>query len=427
MNLSIRTMPTPHGGPRPRRFSLLALGAALLLMTALSLAACSGGGSGGGSDDDCLETLCAPGETACRADGHFAVTCEDGGKAWAIHACATGTYCTGGECVPTSCAPGARVCAGASEYKTCDPLGSGFGPNTACDADLTCVFGECLKASCFAGEGGCGSASLISCSTSGAGWEQTPCGDEEHCEQAEGKAPTCVTNMCKPFSRQCDGAASWRGCDAQGVIAAASVACDGGESCLSGLCVPIVCEPADDADVAITDVIEDVEVDLHSLWDISETDDADTALADVEIPPLDPPDSGKLMLDGERFEFEMNLSAKYVANEEILSIAMNELVGTLQYQLEILVRPIPEYSVGEWSSDDPSEVGVDIRLNDGTGEAGAGPDSWKYQSASYAVEINEFGPVGGRVKGSFSAILKDATGGPDLTLTNGSFNIKRKN
>jgi len=396
----------------------------VVALLATALAACSGGGNG------CVDTVCTPGAKACQADGHLLGTCAADGRTWELASCPDTTYCSAGQCVPTLCAPAQRVCYDPKAWQQCDALGTSLGAQTACADGTACRHGVCLDEPCLAGQSACNGTTVISCGVSGEGWVATECPAGQHCFQPEGQAAACQADLCVPYSRQCAGTEGYQACAADGSGWEAGVACKGGQACHNGICTDKLCAlPQPEPDTAGGDTAGDVPAgdataDADALTPLDVPGQADEA---GELPPLDVPDSGSAVLNGNQVTFSLSLSGKYVANEKRVIVSMNELVGTLMYQLEVHVIPVEEFTVGEWTSADPSEVACEIRLNDGTGDPGAGADSFKYSAADYQVTLDQFDATGGRLKGTFSGTLKAKDGSTDIVVTNGNFDVKRKN
>lgn len=392
------------------------------VLLGLALLACSGGGS------SCVDTLCVAGDKACQAEGHLLGTCASDGRSWELKSCPGGTYCDGGSCVPTVCVPGLRVCFDETAWQSCDDLGTGLGLSTACGEETGCVHGVCLASPCFAGDSACNGTRRLTCSTAGGGWVTEDCAAGQHCLQAEGADAECRADACPPYARECVGTDGYKACAADGSAWGDPVACAGDEACFNGLCSPKLCQlptPEPDAVDAATDApaADGIPADADALapLDVGGHDEQE------ELPPLEVPDTGSVAINGNPIDFTMSLSGKYVANEERVIVSMNELVNAKLYQFEIHVLPVAEYTEGEWTHTDPSEVACELRLNDGTGEPGGGPDSYKYKATEYTVALDQFDAVGGRIKGTFSGTLQSKDGTETLVLTAGKFDVKRKN
>ena len=226
------------------------------------------------------------------------------------------------------------------------------------------------------------------------------------------------------------GTDGYKACAADGSGWDDPVLCAGGQACHNGLCTDKLCaieqpEPdvtGGDTSDAAADAGPDTAADTLTPLDVPGDEAA-------ELPPLEVPDSGSVIMDGNKVDFTLSLAGKYVANEQRVIVSMNELVGVKMFQLEVHVTPVDEFTVGAWTGADPSEVACEIRLNDGTGTPGEGPDSWKYAASDdYEVALDQFDAVGGRLKGTFSGTLKAKDGvSPDVVLTGGTFDVKRKN
>lgn len=403
----------------------------LLAVGALALACSSSSGDGGG-DGGCVDSLCTAGETTCMADGVYAATCKADGLAWSVSRCDSGTLCVDGACAASPCAPGSSECVDEASARACDALGSAFGEPASCEEGAACLesVGMCVPETCYAGDAACGVDYIAACSLSGAGWEKQPCDPGQHCVQIEGEAPACVEDVCAPMDRRCQDLASYTICAADGSGWGEPVACGGGDACVDGFCFDTICvpepEPVEDTGGGDEDVIEDTAAG-DAVLDGGRPDTSVEEDVEEELPPLDPINTGGATMNGEVTPFTLNHSAKYVAEEELLTLSMNELVGVLQYQFEIHLAPIPEFSVGEWTSEDPTETSGFIFLNDGTGDPEAGAESFKFAASDYIIVVDEFGNVGGRIKGTFSGTLVSKDGTETLVVTDGYFDIKRKN
>jgi hypothetical protein len=122
---------------------------------------------------------------------------------------------------------------------------------------------------------------------------------------------------------------------------------------------------------------------------------------------------------GSPTEFTSNKAAHYVVAKQALHVTMDE--G--QCKLEIVFKPIEELVIGQFVSEAPSSVVPVITMNDGTTDPAQIP--WKYVSKNYEITLDEFGFPGEQVKGAFSGTLEDQTGGGDVVLTGGVFDVPR--
>ena len=123
--------------------------------------------------------------------------------------------------------------------------------------------------------------------------------------------------------------------------------------------------------------------------------------------------------DGGQVTFTSTKEALYIFKDEDLQVVMAE--G--QYQLEVHLGGIDEGVVGQFTSDLPNPVSPWIWFNDGS----ALPEGtlWKYEAVAFQVTVDQFDPPDGRVIGLFSGTLEDLTGGPQIELTDGYFNVPR--
>ena len=80
--------------------------------------------------------------------------------------------------------------------------------------------------------------------------------------------------------------------------------------------------------------------------------------------------------------------------------------------------------MGSFSSDEPGSVTPWIWFNDGTTDQNE--VQWKYEAVTYQLTLDQFDQPGGRVIGTFSGTLEDVTGGPPIELTDGFFDVPRK-
>ncbi|MFH1532051.1 MAG: hypothetical protein ABIK09_15100 [Pseudomonadota bacterium] len=133
-----------------------------------------------------------------------------------------------------------------------------------------------------------------------------------------------------------------------------------------------------------------------------------------------------MTLDGGDFEneelsFISNKKANYTSHVEILDVTM----ANSPYLLYIQLLNIEEGVVGSFSSMEPVSVSAQIFFNDGSDL----PEDiqWRYVSAEYEITLEEFGPSNeGWVQGTFSGVLVDQFGGESMTLSDGFFNVPRK-
>jgi hypothetical protein len=167
-----------------------------------------------------------------------------------------------------------------------------------------------------------------------------------------------------------------------------------------------------------------------SLLDIPSIPDS-IQLQDIPTTPPDlkPLSKASATINGELLTFSSGKDAGWVA---LGGEGSTETGNALQIsmakggkKLEIIIKGIQENQVGQWASDDTSEVTVEFRWSDGftqvgQGEMGCTTQGWTACSQTYFVEISAFEPVGGRVKAIFETTLFDGT-----TITEGTLDVER--
>jgi hypothetical protein len=215
-------------------------------------------------------------------------------------------------------------------------------------------------------------------------------------------------------------------CDVAGGLVVTS--CQENEACVDGLCQPRVCgvtySDGPGADAAGSDGISDA----GTLTDLSLPEIGEMVTLDLppkDIPPLEKPAKATVTItggafDNEEVKFTSSKQALYIVKESDLQVGMAK--GALM--LELHFQGIEEGVVGNFTSEEPGSVTVWIWLNDGTTDQTQ--IQWKYQSTAFDVTLDQFDPPGGRVIGTFSGSLEDITGGAPLELTNGQFDVPRK-
>jgi hypothetical protein len=62
-------------------------------------------------------------------------------------------------------------------------------------------------------------------------------------------------------------------------------------------------------------------------------------------------------------------------------------------------------------------------MNDGTNDSAT--VQFRYEAVEYTINIDEFGDVGARIKGSFQALMADAIEKGKSMYVEGTFDIKR--
>ena len=401
-----------------------------VLVALVTLPACSGGGGdgdGGGGDGTCVETLpgCDTGEPTC--EGQYVRTCNADGTAYAYEYCYL-QICKNGACATANCVnPGKATCSDVSSGTKCWEDLSNQAPFN-CGDGTTCAGGECFALPCTAGKIQCApEGGFVTCTPDGTAWAFTACAAGEYCDLAAANNcvpmhPQCVLN---PLGRFCEDRAVAKVCAPEG--RAITEACGDTEVCVEGFCQKKACgvayEPIGGDDTTTPDdVVTTGDVDMDA-------DDAFVPPPDTpapDIPPLEPPTKAWVSLNGgdfahEEVKFTSNKTANYIHADKTLQVKMAK--GS--YILEIQIQNIEEGVVGNFSSADPGSVTAVYLFNDGSELQGE--MQWRYVSAEYDVTLEEFGPANeGRVKGTFSGQLQDQLGGDPVNLSEGYFDVQRK-
>jgi len=400
-----------------------------VLIAVVALSACGGGSGGGddGGDGACVEKLpgCDAGEPVCY--GQYVRTCNSDGDGYLYEYCFQ-QVCNNGACAAAACVePGKATCVDVSSGTMCKEDLSVQMPFD-CDDGTTCAGGECFAVPCTAGDIHCApERGFVTCTEDGAAWAFTACAAGEYCDLAASNYcvpmhPECVSN---PLGRFCEDLATAKVCTPEG--RAVSEACGAKEVCVEGFCQQKACgvvyEPTSGEDTVR--VYDTVRVD-----DV--TDDASDAFIpppdtpQPDIPPLEPLAKAEVSFNGgdfahEEVEFTSNKTANYIHAEKTLQVKMAK--GT--YILEVQLLNIEEGVVGNFSSADPGSVTAVFLFNDGSELQGE--MQWRYISSEYDVTLEEFGPANeGRAKGTFSGVLQDQLGGDPVSLSDGYFDVPRK-
>ena len=381
----------------------------------------------GGGDGACVEALpgCETGEPTCI--GQYVRTCNGDGTEYLYEYCYK-TVCKNGACAQAACTdPGLATCVDVSTGTKCKDDMSIQLPFDCADG-TTCAGGDCFPVPCTAGETLCApERGFVTCTEDSSAWAFTACAAGEYCDLASANYcvpmhPECVNS---PLSVFCDDLSTAKTCTPEG--RADTVTCGDKEVCVEGFCQEKICgiayEPAGGDDtVGPTDVIdpEDITGDLGDGF-VPPPD-----LPTPDIPPLEPKNLGEASFNGgdfahEEVTFPSNMTANYIHAEKILQVKMAK--GS--YILEVQIQNIEEGVVGLFSSADPGSVTAVYLFNDGSELQG--DMQWRYVSSEYEVTLEEFGPANeGRVKGTFSGVLADQTGGDPVVLSDGYFDVPRK-
>lgn len=174
------------------------------------------------SDNDCQT-----GALRCNA-GHC-VECTEHDD------CPDENNCHSGRCLPWTCTPGSVRCSG-TEVTVCDATGLDYSATTDCGVQGgTCEAGTCVGVACDAGAFLCDGAVLYQCAASGTSLTSVEvCDTAELCNAVEG---SCSSQVCTPGDTVCDGTVL-RVCNADGSALEVSADCsDNDEVCYEGACL----------------------------------------------------------------------------------------------------------------------------------------------------------------------------------------------
>ncbi len=374
------------------------------LILALILTAC-GDDETGPTGPTFADKLCETGEKSCF--GNSAATCSDDGQAWTLNYCGLTKICEAGSCAKDrECPfPGLAKCkdGAVNILNVCNATGTALTEQT-CDPGTGCFAGACRTIPCTDGETACGWRSAATCSAGN--WIATACDANETCQDG-----ACVPEVCKPESLACKNENTAQTCKVDGSGYAES-ACAENEICYEqyGFCTPKLAEePTEITDDIVEPDAEDGEV----------VDDAGPIEDKGPPAELEPLDLAEAVIDGEKVVFKSHKTASYVETDSDLRITMDQ--GS--QKIEISIKPIDEFDVGEFSSQTPSDVNVIIFYDDGT--AGRTGGAFNYQSVDYEVELIKFQSNHGRVKGTFSGTLTPDGGQTTIPVENGNFDVKR--
>jgi len=192
---------------------------------------------------ECLKQVCEPNEYFCQ-DGQPQSCLYNGTQASQIDTCTSTEYCEDGLCKVQKCTPGEATCSG-NQIGTCNDAGSGVdvdSSSTDCeDTGEVCWNGACLDKVCEPGARFCGTDEVRSCQNNGTSSTlHTSCGSSSYCNAAL-DPPACATNLCTPNAPACDAnRATTCNADGSGYLATGTT-CGTGELCVSGSCLPVIC------------------------------------------------------------------------------------------------------------------------------------------------------------------------------------------
>lgn len=190
----------------------------------------------------CLPEVC-PGTYGCSQGNPR--TCTANGTAFGTtqDICQTTEHCVENArlCVTDVCTQGSPACNG-NVATTCNADGSGYLPGgTACGEGERCVSGTCLPIICTANAYFCDGGNVYRCGSDGTTSSLfSTCTAAQFCQDGLSYCPMDVCTGGLPF---CNGELVST-CRADGSGAEeGGTACPSGQTCDSGACAPVVCEP----------------------------------------------------------------------------------------------------------------------------------------------------------------------------------------
>ena len=357
-------------------------------------------------------TFCQDGQAVCK--GNAVATCK-AGTSYDVTPCGESKYCTGGTCKPVVCEKGKLSCDG-KNVMACPEDGSAD-PSVLKTCPNKCLAGTCVG-NCNDGETMCGWKSLLMCMSGN--WSAQACGAGQICDAKQKK---CIDRACTPTDQQCTSASARQICSITG-DKWQPASCGAGEGCFDGVCRTLVKGgEKPDAGTTVKDVATSggdatVNLDTKGFIDIGkkeiilEQNDLFTVtLSETATPP-----AGTAPMT---FDFS---SANYNSISKMLQISGDSGLN----KLEIQIAPIEEFQTGTFTAAGGEAADAKVLMNDGTTDPAK--VQWKYQQADYTINLTAFDDVGGRIQGTFSAQLIDATDKTKkLYLVDGSFDIKRSN
>ncbi len=385
--------------------------ASLLLALATTLTV----GCGGEESSKVAEvtTLCSDGEQRCY--GNALLTCEASGKAWKVASCGASKTCVkdgaGATCKAVVCAKASLTCDDSKVLKCPDDGLTEATPFASCKPTEHCTFGTCVPTSCTSGDKRCGWNAALSCE--GGAWKSQKCANGERCDDT---SHTCVAQACVPTAIACVSETKRQTCkvDGSGWVEAA---CAAGEVCNDGVCHAKVKGSGSGSDASGSDA---------TAADASGEDSGgflDVQKDEFVFEPLDvltiyKAAAAPIPAGTKAFEYEFN-SANYLSVEQLVQITGN---ANLE-KIEISVAPVEEFTTGSTNETEQQWPTSAVKMNDGTNDSSA--VQFRYEAIEYTINIDEFGDVGGRIKGSFKALMADAIEKGKSMYVEGTFDIKR--
>lgn len=380
------------------------------------------------------ETICSPGATRCF--GNYVGTCAESGKSWDLVFCGTTQYCDQAQCRTRACAPGSAGCDGDLAGWTCDVNGASRIPFACKATGEQCIGGKCLPVPCGAGETECLADAIWTCT--GGGWESTPCAADEACANG-----ACTRRICIPGEARCGNEKAAGTCNDSGTDWVPAY-CGEHEVCTNGFCFEEVAQPP--APDAVADAGDDVPAgDGEDA--AGEAGDGGIEEPREDLPQIEAitPGVNKAVINGVEVKFLDFRSVNWILGQEVqpgqvtpnlLMITLHskrvDVPGTLpdsRHMLEIRISgdSLLEGQTGTFRCEEVSDYTVEIWHRYGKYPQGEKCKDFDYEAETCLIVIEEFGPVGGRVKGTFTnASLVDCQqDGTKVTITDGVFDIER--
>ena len=400
----------------------------MLALAALIWGGCSSGGDAGGTNGENGDRVEVLPECGTVCVGRYLRTCSEDQKHYEYEHCGNDWMCKDGACMSAPCVDPGKI--------ECDPDRPGVYDfcvenlthltTRICSESEQCLAGACAPLPCAPDEKLCGWKTVLKCTGEG-GWEITECGENQYCDEL---AAVCLEMdaLCieTPGSRLCQDLEVALECDNKGNLK--PIDCGKDEVCVNGFCQPRV-EGVDYSDGGDTDVLVPEDAGIPDIVEdivLPEIKDAEPVdIPQMEAPPLEKPIKAWVTINGGAFESEQIkctnvMQGVYIFKDSDLQVSM----AKGEYVLEVHFGGIEEGTEGGFSSDEPGSVTPWIWFNDGTTDQEQ--VQWKYESATYQVTLDQFDQPGGRVIGTFSGTMEDVTGGPPIELTDGFFDVPRK-
>jgi len=377
--------------------------------------------SSGGGDPSYPDTICTPGAVMCFAN--YLGTCKESGKSWDMFRCGPIQYCDSGSCRTRACTPpGKNKCTDANNAVLCADNGSSK-DTLSCGLEEKCFAGACLPVPCDAGNTICEFDSLVRCT--GGSWEVEACPPAQAC-----KDDTCTSLSCTPEEARCATEKVAILCSNNGTDWI-QTQCTEMEHCVDGFCFPIVADPLPEPQ---PDAVEGKDswgkFDLPDLAGLEVMEDFPTQ--DAFTPGLN-----QALINGTEVKFTQMHDADWIAGDQMLMInLMSKKMDAVpfpevedeRHNIEIRIKGIVDGQVGSFACEDASTYVVQVWYRYGKYPQGHEDcNKFDYQAVSCAVVLEDFGGVGGRIKGTFDNVtLDDCMGdGTSVHIAGGVFDVER--